>query len=198
MRVTFLRHGHAQHNEAHEIHGDIVYTWNIFNDALLTEKGREQASRLVLPRIPDRVYSSPLRRCIQTARGACPDALIRVHDGLMERQCGHPCNRKSDISTILQVSYNLDVTNVQEFFPEEENESDWELRDRALHAVYHILSESEEAGDTDVLIVSHWDFLRILVGKQFANCETYDLVSVSPSFFDPHCTDLTILGSDMG
>lgn len=184
MRITFLRHGHAQHNEAHEIHGDVVYTWNIFHDALLTDKGREQARGVSFSHIPDRVYSSPLRRCIQTARGACPDALIHVHDGLLERQCDHPCNRKSNLSTIIQVSYNLNVSHVSDALSHIENESDDELRSRARQTVYEILCES--AGLSHVLIVTHWDYLRMLFGKEFANCETYSLEDVSPSFFVPH------------
>jgi broad specificity phosphatase PhoE len=197
MRITFLRHGHAEHNEAHETHGDIVYTWNIFHDALLTEKGLDQASHVVLSHSPDRVYSSPLRRCIQTARGACPDGFIHVHDGLIERQCDHPCNRKSNISTILQVSYNLDISHVSDSLPYIDNESDCELRNRARKTIYEILCESADA--SHVLIVTHWDFLRMLLGKELENCEMYvlenvgphdfhscDLESVSPSFFSPH------------
>lgn len=184
MRVTFLRHGHAEHNEAHESHGDIVYTWNIFQDALLTDKGREQASQVSFSHVPDRVYSSPLRRCIQTARGILPHSLIHVHDGLIERQCDHPCNRKSDLSAILQVCYNLDVSRVSDTLPHIDNESDSELRRRARKVMYEILSESNE--HSHILIVTHWDFLRMLLGKEFGNCETYDLEDVSPSFFVPH------------
>ncbi len=184
MRITFLRHGHAAHNQGKDDHGDIAYTWEIYKDALLTEKGRRQARAVSLPVKPDRVYSSPLRRCIQTVREFLPDTRIHVHDGLIERQCDHPCNRRSSIETIAKTSHNLDMSRVCSNHSHA-HEDAHAVQRRFQSALYEIVKESEEAKATHILIVTHWDLLRIMFQRNLDNCETYCL-DAGPSFFLPH------------
>jgi broad specificity phosphatase PhoE len=184
MRITFLRHGHAAHNQGNDEHGEVAYTWEIYRDALLTEKGRRQARAVSLPVKPDRVYSSPLRRCIQTVREFLPEMRIYLHDGLIERQCDHPCNKRSSIETIADTSHNLDINRLCSN-PSHAHEDEHTVHKRFQSALYEIVKESEAAGAEHILIVTHWDLLRIVFQRKLDNCETYCLES-APSFFLPH------------
>lgn len=174
MRITFLRHGHAAHNQGKDDHGDVAYTWEIYKDALLTEKGKTQARAVSLPLKPDRVYSSPLRRCIQTVREFLPDMRIYLHDGFIERQCDHPCNRRSSIETIEKTSHNLDTSRLCSK-PSYAQEDAYAVQRRFQSALYEIVKESESAGAQHILIVTHWDLLRIMFQRNLDNCETMAL-----------------------
>jgi broad specificity phosphatase PhoE len=177
MRITFLRHGHAAHNQGKDEHGDVAYTWEIYRDALLTEKGRRQARAVSLPVKPDRVYSSPLRRCIQTVREFLPEMRIYLHDGLIERQCDHPCNKRSSIETIADSSHNLDTSRLCSN-PSHAHEDEHTVHKRFQSALYEIVKESEVAGAEHILIVTHWDLLRIVFQRKLDNCETMALQNI--------------------
>ena len=169
----FLRHAHAEHNAASDEHGEIAYTWEKYADALLTEKGKYQARNVVLPVKPDRVYSSPLRRCIQTIREFIPEDRIYLRDGLIERQCDHPCNRRSDIKTIQKTSHNIDFSRLQAEIIVLEEEDDDALVTRAKTTLEEIVRDAENAKASNILIVTHWDYMRTLFDKNLSNCEVY-------------------------
>ena len=105
MKLHFIRHGHAEHNAAYEKTQDkSVYRSLDYKDSHLTEKGVQQIKEVELPVYPprkmDRVYSSPLTRCIETSRLLVGERnILHLHDGLMETQGPFPCNWRPDIDT---------------------------------------------------------------------------------------------------
>lgn len=169
MKVAFLRHGHAVHNEAYERNGDSAYENPEYKDGVLTEKGRFQAACVQLPFVPDCVFSSPLRRCLQTASIVAPDAPIYAIDELVERQCNHPCNTKSPRAVLEDYVPRLNLDGVSDSYPVPAHESDDELMTRGTE----IFGRLFETGARNILIVGHWDFFRIVIGKEFKNCEVY-------------------------
>ena len=69
MKIYFIRHGHADHNAAFdEQQNTDVYASHKYRHSGLTSKGIGQIEAVKLPEKPQRVYCSPLKRCIQTAR----------------------------------------------------------------------------------------------------------------------------------
>ena len=106
MKIYFIRHGHAEHNAAYDLsQNKDVYRSFDHKDSHLTEKGIQQIKDVELPvkmpRKMDRVYSSPLTRCIQTARILVGEkTILYLHDGLLETQGPYPCNWRPDINTL--------------------------------------------------------------------------------------------------
>lgn len=183
MRVIFLRHAHAAHNAAHDLYGhNGVYESEEYRDALLSDKGHVQAARTVLPHQPQRIYSSPLRRCIQTVRGFMPIAPIILEDGLIERQCNHPCNRRSSLSTIEATSTHLDTSRLVDVPIHVVHETDETFIRRVRKSLHEIVAESERHGYETILIVTHWDVMRTVFKIIVGNCETYMIDANSAEF----------------
>jgi broad specificity phosphatase PhoE len=183
MRIVFLRHAHAAHNAANDLYGhDGVYESEEYRDALLSDKGHAQAARTVLPHQPQRIYSSPLRRCIQTVRGFAPHTPIILEDGLIERQCNHPCNRRSSLSTIEATAANLDTSRLLHAAMKVVHETDEMFIRRVKKALYEIVTESQRNGYETILVVTHWDLMRTVFGVIVDNCETYTIDARSSEF----------------
>lgn len=175
MKVCFLRHAQATHNAAALEHGECAYESWEYQDALLTPHGHAQAAAIQLPFKPDRVYSSPLRRCIQTARAAAPSAIIHLYDGLIERQGQHPCNVRADKHFIsaFDSSLNSDTLNDVYVHPFHHRETDEEVRVRATSALTRIYEDAAHAGASQILVVTHWDVLKVLFDVDVKNAHTH-------------------------
>jgi len=184
MKLYFIRHGHAEHNAAFDEKQDkSVYRSFAYKDSHLTKKGIEQIKEVELPvKLPrkmDRTYSSPLTRCIQTARLLMGErAILHLHDGLMETQGPFPCNWRPDIDTFRNsLSYYIlkDVekqyTPYTKYYLSDISENDEEVKERATTTLEQIKNEC--SGLDNVLIVTHNDWLKSLFGRPFKNGEVY-------------------------
>jgi broad specificity phosphatase PhoE len=187
MKIYFIRHGHAEHNAAYEKEGSRkVYESLEYKDSRLTEKGVQQIREVELPvHLPkkmDRVYSSPLTRCVQTSKLLVGDkTIIHLHDGLMETQGPFPCNWRPDLDSLSNsLSYYVlkDVAKhytpyTQYYLTKEEGESTQEVKERATRTLEQIKKECKVF--SNILVVTHNDWLESLFGRSFKNGEVYCL-----------------------
>ena len=184
MKLYFIRHGHAEHNAAYDkLQDKSVYRSLDYKDSHLTAKGINQIKEVELPvKLPrkmDRTYSSPLTRCIQTARILMGErAILHLHDGLMETQGPFPCNWRPDIDTFRNsLSYYIlkDVekqyTPYTKYYLTNISETDEEMNHRATNTVEQIKKECSALDN--ILIVTHNDWLESLFGRPFKNGEIY-------------------------
>lgn len=179
MKVYFVRHGHADHNAAFDVAQDkSVYRSFDYKESHLTEKGVAQIKAIQLPKM-DRIYSSPVIRCIETTRILVGDnPIIHLHDGLMETQGPFPCNWRPDIDT-LRSSFGRyilkDVAARYEpyttYYVPNISESWEELRSRALSTLKTILEECKHMDS--IMIVTHNDWLESVFKRPFSNGEVY-------------------------
>lgn len=180
--LLFVRHGATEAN-------NIGY-WQGWEDTALTEVGRAQAQavarRIAREFAPVAVYSSSLRRALQTAEpiaqaAGCP---LIPHDGLREIHFG----RVSGL-TIEQFRERFpglweawtDKTNLDFQWPDGESRRAfftrvWAAADEILRA---------HSGDEAVVVVGHGGSLRAalayLLPERFTNWWTYELRNASLS-----------------
>ena len=96
--IYLIRHGHAAHNEAADLQGEIAYEDPQWKDSQLTAKGRQQISEIPAANV-SLIYTSPLTRCLETARAfkaTCGfTGKLVADDFLLETQGGsHYCNER--------------------------------------------------------------------------------------------------------
>ena len=162
VECVFIRHAQATHNVAAETHGPIVYSDPVFRDALLTDEGhlqttrvrREHGSEFLTPIV---TYCSPLRRCQQTLLGVIPDSAawpVRLDDRLMEPQ-SHVCNHRAERTEVVREcpsAWNID--GVAEVNPKDAPES-IVARIRAFTADVLARHPGQR-----VLVVSHFTWIQ--------------------------------------
>jgi len=130
---------------------------------------------LELPQKPDRVYCSPLKRCIQTARiifGS--DELLYLHDGLLESQGPFPCNWRDFYDTFAQSTDRFNIYHLDDAYvpsPAEEDMAD--VKVRAEMCLETIKKESRHLDS--IAIVTHNDWLESMFGRKFFNGEVYQI-----------------------
>lgn len=179
MNVYFIRHGHADHNAAFDKTQDRkVYRSMEYKDSHLTPKGIEQIKSITLPKF-DRIYSSPIIRCIETSRllvGEKP--ILYLHDGLMEIQGPYPCNWRSDLDTFMRSFKRFNLVDVKQnyspytdYYLTNIAETYEELEKRANDTLNHILNECKNM--SNIVIVTHNDWLESLFKRKFNNGEVY-------------------------
>ena len=184
MKIYFIRHGHAEHNAAFDKkQNKDVYRSFEYKDSNLTEKGVQQIKDIELPvKLPrkiDRTYSSPLTRCIQTARLLMGErAILHLHDGLLETQGPYPCNWRADFDTFSNaLSYYILKDVEKQYQPYTKyyltniDETHEEIKKRALDTLEQIKKECYDLDN--ILIVTHNDWLESLFGRPFKNGEIY-------------------------
>jgi len=167
MEIVFIRHGHAKHNEAFAIEGESAYFSEKYLNAPLTDLGEAQTKSVTVPRV-DRVYVSPLLRCIQTARNVFGSGeLLYLHDGLLETQGQHPVNRRQPKTELFDYSpVNLDTVADSYVFVPETSE---DVKIRTAKTLRSIISLSE--GCKRIAIVTHHDWLFEALGVSFSNSQ---------------------------
>jgi broad specificity phosphatase PhoE len=172
MEVYFIRHGHALHNQGFDDMGEIAYFSPEFMYSTLTEKGHAQTRSIVAPTV-DAVISSPLVRCIQTARNVFgPTRLLYLHDGLLENQGEHPCNTREPKQDIVNKYEHVNVSGVRTVYnPILETEADMRLR--AEDAIRDILRSAVKNNYTRIAVVSHHNWLYALLNVSMRNAEVY-------------------------
>lgn len=180
MKVYFVRHGHSDHNAAFDKLQDVnVYRSLDYKYSKLTEKGVKQIKDVVLSEKVQRVYSSPITRCIDTSRLLVgDDTVLHLHDGLMEIQGPYPCNWRPDIDTFHKSLQKYNLKNVKEKYTpytdyfETDISEPWDmLRERATNTLRSILQECDTLDS--IMIVTHNDWLESLFKRSFMNGEVY-------------------------
>ena len=169
ITLYFVRHGQALHNIAAEMFGDYAYFDPIYRDAELTEKGIAQAKGLQLffkRNPPDLIYSSSLRRCLQTLDNSLININstldIIVDDRLIERCGQHPCNKRSDKQELHNfINKPINIENVSETIPwSNKRETNEEIIRRGREWYYNMLDLVRENINIDrVVIYTHYEFL---------------------------------------
>ena len=180
MKIYFIRHGHAEHNAAFdEQQTTDVYSSHAYRHSALTTKGIGQIEAVKLADKPQRVYCSPLKRCIQTARIVFGnDELLYLHDGLLETQGPFPCNWRDFYETFAESKdavniYHLDDTYV----PSQVEEEMEDVKRRAELCLETIKKETVHLDS--IAIVTHNDWLQSIFGRKFSNGEVYCLENSS-------------------
>jgi len=194
ISLYFVRHGQASHNIAAEIYGDYAYFDPLYTDSNLTEIGIKQATDLqhfFKKNNPDLVYSSPLKRCLQTLDYALVDHLkdIIVDDRLAERLGEHPCNKRSHKHEIIKHTkrkLHIDRVNDEHHWTSK-REHDDEIIHRAKNWYHELLEHLKINKDIKkVAIFTHYDFLVTVLSKglpfsnnelskPFNNCEVREV-----------------------
>lgn len=182
MPPTFIlvRHAEGTHNLAAETEGNAAYANEAYRNARLTDKGALQAQdagKLIANSCPKAVavWSSPLTRCIQTAKHIMksvivPEGNVFVHDYLIERQRKKDiCNFRADASEITAEWPEFS----SEFLPDvaaqwDEDEPEHVVKMRVNMLLDH-LKRKYTSGT--VIIVSHYETLLEVVGRGLANAE---------------------------
>ncbi|MDH7488618.1 MAG: histidine phosphatase family protein [Anaerolineae bacterium] len=183
--LLLVRHGATQANE--------IGYWQGWEDTALTEVGMAQAQavarRVAREFAPVAVYSSSLRRALQTAEPiaqavACP---LIPHDGLREIHFGQISGLsleqfRKGFPALFEAW--TDKTNLDFAWPG--GESRRAFFTRVWGAVDEILAA--HPGDDTVVIVAHGGSLRAalayLLPGQFTNWWTYDLRNASLTVVD--------------
>jgi len=173
MKVYFIRHGHAEHNTGFEKYGPFAYESFDYLYSKLTEKGKEQIQKIKIDDIIYRIYSSPLKRCIETSHILFGySKTIYLHDGLIETQGAYPCNYRNPYHDYKYPLNRYNISHLNEIYiPSKINESMDKLKQRAEKTLNDIVEESK---DYDAIaIVTHNDWLESLFGRKFLNGEVY-------------------------
>ena len=180
MKLYYVRHGHSEHNEAFDKTQDIM-TYRSFSlkHSHLTEKGVQQIRDIVLPCKMDRVYSSPLIRCIETSKLLVDKkSFLYLHDGLMETQGPFPCNWRQDyeyfhksLDRYILKDVNVTYEPFGKYYIPNISETDSELKERSTRTVEQIVDECK--GLENILVVTHNDWLESMFGRPFKNGEVY-------------------------
>lgn len=174
MKIYFIRHGHAEHNAAFdEQQTKEVYASHKYRHSGLTEKGIGQIEAVQLPEKPDRVYCSPLKRCIQTARIIFGDEeVLYLHDGLLETQGPFPCNWRDWYETFAQSKDAINIYHLSETYVPSQAEEDMKaVKERAEMCLETIKKESRHLNS--IAIVTHNDWLESIFDRKFFNGEVF-------------------------
>jgi len=173
MKIHFIRHGHAEHNEGFEKHGSQAYVSEDYRYASLTEKGIAQAKEISMKYIIQKHYSSPLKRCIETSRiifGTKP--ILYLYDGLMETQGPYPCNYREHYDTFIRTLGNYNLVNIdQNYYPTKIHETKEQMKKRALKTLEDIKADAKDL--EHIIIVTHNDWLEAVFDRKFSNAEVY-------------------------
>ena len=194
MKLYLIRHGFAYHNLGFEQVGEKAFDDPKYMDAHLTPIGEKQArdagKKLVNVKF-NRIYCSPLVRCIQTLDNllttshvimdtvftAPKNEFIVLDDRLLEFQ-NHICNKRHEKVEIEKyvARYNkkFDLTNVElnYYF---QKESDNNIKNRIRSFILDL--KRIHTNNENILIVTHYDwlnnFFELATGKGyfFNNCE---------------------------
>jgi broad specificity phosphatase PhoE len=173
MKIHFIRHGHAEHNEGFEQYGESAYTSEKYRYAILTEKGKNQIKQITIDSPIQRHYSSPLKRCIETSRIIFgPKPTLYLYDGLMETQGPYPCNYRENYDTFIRILENFNLVNIDEkYYPTKIHETKDLMKKRALKTLEDIKKDAR--GLENIVIVTHNDWLEAVFDRKFSNGEVY-------------------------
>lgn len=185
MKIYFIRHGFAKHNELYVKIGEKAYFDKSVEDAELTEQGilqAKNASNYLKDIEFAEYYSSPLTRCIQTIDNIIinNDIIINLDDRLIEPQGFHICNKRKSKYILEQnikrfCSKNCDFTQIKNNY-NFDLELNIEINNRIINFINEIKSKYKNT-NKNILVCSHYDwlnhFFKIYLNQNvsFKNCE---------------------------
>lgn len=176
MKITFIRHGFADHNQGFLDEGESAYSSLKYRYSRLTELGHKQAKSAKVPHI-DVVFSSPLVRCIETARDIFGySKTLYLSDGLLETQGPFPCNWREP-KDLIESKYkhvNTDMVS-SNYSLMDKKESDNHLQKRVHDILTYIILASENMKADSIAIVTHNDWLEAVFDRKFRNGEVYTI-----------------------
>jgi broad specificity phosphatase PhoE len=157
MQIFFVRHGSTDSLEKRICQP---------NDEPLNQKGQEQAKELA-KRFSgthlDLIISSPHTRALQTAQAISPDieisplfAEVRKPTEIIGKS-----KDRDDVKNILQKIGDMYPIDPTWHYTDEENFED--LKQRGLNALNFLIAQNKE----NILIVSHGNFVALLIGLMF-------------------------------
>lgn len=164
MNIYVVRHGETTYNVDYRICG--------ISDVELTELGRKQAleANLLLKDIPfDKVYVSPLKRAVDTARILTDNQYDLVLDSrIQEINFGMFEGMHRDTKEFQETKYHLGVhyKNGESFL-------------EVVHRVYSFLDDLKNKSYDNVLVVCHGGIIRAIHSyfNDVTNDEFYKMMS---------------------
>jgi broad specificity phosphatase PhoE len=183
MKVILIRHGHAEHNLAFDIAKDnSVYRNNLYYNSSLTEKGITQCIDASINESTktshvNKVYCSPLRRCIQTGHIIFGDnRLLFLEDDLIETKGPYPCNHRLPLEDIVCEYENIVINNLDpHYVNSEKDEGIKALKMRANTSFERICKGAKSENLESIAIVTHHDWIEALTGKSISNASFVEL-----------------------
>ena len=178
MRIYLVRHGRAHHNEGFEKVGPTAYRDIMYRDSRLVDTGHHQTIGKAWDIDVQRVYCSPLFRCIQTARNMFGSSRrLYLEDGLLETKGPQPCNIRLSLPELRTRFNNITTTGVSAIdpVPQDKVEDTETLKNRANACFNSICKDAQRAGLTSIAIVTHHDWLEALTEKSFKNAEIVEV-----------------------
>jgi broad specificity phosphatase PhoE len=176
MRITFIRHGFAEHNQGFLDEGESAYSSLKFRGSKLTQLGHKQTLRVIVPNV-DIVYVSPLIRCIESARNIFGySQILHLSDGLLETQGPYPCNWREP-KGLIDVKYkNVDTQLISPTYTiQQETETSQHIEERAFQTLEYLILKSKKMNAKSIAIVTHNDWLESIFRHKFENAETHTI-----------------------
>ena len=190
MKIYLIRHGHADHNLGFQRRGEEAYSSTDYYNSALTELGHEQTISVgekFEGRIPvDRIYCSPLKRCVETARNIFGGKkILYLWDGLVETKGPYPCNHRPPVEEIRASYPRVNLENVSPDWNNLEPVEDWRdgtegliaLKKRAKRCFEAISAEAQADGLEAIAIVTHCDWIYTIIGTKIKNAEVVAIES---------------------
>ena len=181
MRVTFIRHGEAEHNIAYLTRGDACFYDPELKYSKLTDKGRRQASDVKLDMLPEIVVTSGLPRALSTTDIIFGNSTkVVVSDIVRETNFHHIVNTRYSVDEILLKYPHYDISRIET--DEDTVIGTVDPIDGRCTMLDELIMNLHYCGYLDIAIVSHHTFLKhYLKGKtntdiDLDNCETFKLV----------------------
>lgn len=178
MRIYLIRHGRAYHNEGFDNVGPSAYRDIVYRDSKLVDTGHCQTIGKAWDIRVERVYCSPLFRCIQTARNMFGSSRrLYLEDGLMETKGPQPCNIRLSLQELRTRFNNITTTGVSVIdpVPQDKVEDTETLKNRANECFKRMCEDAQRAGLSSIAIVTHHDWLEALTERSFKNAEIMEV-----------------------
>lgn len=176
MKITFIRHGFAEHNQGFLDEGESAYSSLKYRFSNLTDFGNMQTRNVVAPKA-DIIFVSPLTRCIQTARNIYgKEVILHLSDGLLETQGPFPCNWRES-KGLLTVKYkNVNTDLISPIYTiQEEPETDTHMEERAQQTLDYFIRKAKSMNLTSMAVVTHNDWLESIFHRPFKNGELFTI-----------------------
>lgn len=176
MKITFVRHGFADHNRGFLEEGESAYSSLKYRYSRLTELGHKQAKEAQIPKT-NIVFVSPLIRCIETARDIFDySTILYLCDGLLETQGPFPCNWREPKGLVESKYKNVNTDLLSpDYSLMEERESDTHIYNRADQTLKYLILKSKSMGADSITIITHNDWLEAIFDRKFRNGEVYTI-----------------------
>jgi broad specificity phosphatase PhoE len=180
MQLIFVRHGETDFNKHKRVMGQRV-------DAPLDDAGVQQA-HAILPKIPKDfalIYSSPLKRAIQTARIIADfhNKDIKIDNNLLERDFGSMSGKtweEMEVETHLPMT-ELD-NNLEYDYTPYGGEKAAQVRQRLMNFLEGVKAKHAQE---KVVVVTHYGIIR-LMESLYPQTEHHKTSNASVHKFDIH------------